>query len=60
MSQLTVLNEEYKQHLEMATASRRPLLSLQQFNTLFRNRCVMMWGWVQLTSEGSGCGGGCS
>ena len=38
VSQLTVLNEEYKQHLEMAAISRKPLLSLEQFNTLFRNR----------------------
>lgn len=38
VSQLTVLNEEYKQHLEMAAGSRKPLLTLEHFNTLFRNR----------------------
>ena len=38
VSQLTILNEEYKQHLDMAAASRKPLLSLQHFNILFRNR----------------------
>jgi len=50
VSQLTILHEEYKQHLDMATASRKPLLSLQHFNILFRNR------YGVIGCEVSGCG----
>ncbi len=38
VSQLTILNEEYRQHLEIAAASQKPPLTLKQANNLFRNR----------------------
>lgn len=38
VSQLTILNEEYRQQLEIAAASRKPPLTLKQSNILFRNR----------------------
>lgn len=37
VSQLTVLNEEYRQQCEIAACSTRPFISLEQCNALFRN-----------------------
>lgn len=38
VSQLTIFNEEYRQHLEIAAVSQKPPLTLKQANILFRNR----------------------
>lgn len=38
VSQLTILNEEYRQHMEIAAASQKPPLTLKQASILFRNR----------------------
>lgn len=40
VSQLTILNEEYREQFEIAAASRRPPLTFKQSNCLFRNRYV--------------------
>ena len=45
VSQLTILHEEYRLHLEIAAASSNPPLTLQQSAILFRNR------YVSLTEE---------
>lgn len=41
VSQLTILNEEYRQQFEIAAASRKPPLTLKQSNDIFRNRLVV-------------------
>ena len=40
VSQLTILNDEYRQQFEIAAASRKPPLTLKQSNDIFRNRQV--------------------
>ena len=49
VSQLTILNEEYRQHFEIAAASRNPPLTFQQSNILFRNRYVLCRGNSYIT-----------
>jgi len=37
VSQLTVLNEEFRQQCEIAACSRKPPITLEQTNAIFRN-----------------------
>ena len=38
VSQLTMLNEEFRQQCEIAACSRKPPITLEQSNAIFRNR----------------------